>query len=123
MTLTDAPTAVIAEDEPVLARTLRRLLEQVWPAAQVDWSGKVLVNYRAGRRRLATVVTKRPAGIDLEVFVPTQSVALGAITGLGEDPEVRPGPDASDIISLRFTTQRQIEQAELRRFLTSLAQG
>jgi len=31
MTLTDAPTAVIAEDEPVLARTLRRLLEQVWP--------------------------------------------------------------------------------------------
>jgi DNA-binding LytR/AlgR family response regulator len=26
-----APTAVIAEDEPVLARTLTRLLEQVWP--------------------------------------------------------------------------------------------
>ena len=25
------PTAIIAEDEPVLARTLRRLLEQLWP--------------------------------------------------------------------------------------------
>lgn len=30
-----APTAVIAEDEPVLARTLVRLLEQVWPELQI----------------------------------------------------------------------------------------
>lgn len=31
MTLATAPTAVIAEDEPVLARTLSRLLGDVWP--------------------------------------------------------------------------------------------
>lgn len=30
-----APTALLAEDEPVLARTLRRLLEQAWPELQV----------------------------------------------------------------------------------------
>ncbi len=36
MTLvTAAPTAVIAEDEPVLARTLRRLLEEVWPELRI----------------------------------------------------------------------------------------
>jgi DNA-binding LytR/AlgR family response regulator len=35
MTLTEAPTAVIAEDEPVLARTLIRLLEQVWPELHI----------------------------------------------------------------------------------------
>jgi DNA-binding LytR/AlgR family response regulator len=35
MTLAAAPTAVIAEDEPVLARTLSRLLEQVWPELQI----------------------------------------------------------------------------------------
>ena len=29
------PTAVIAEDEPVLARTLSRMLAQVWPELQV----------------------------------------------------------------------------------------
>lgn len=29
------PTAVIAEDEPVLARTLTRLLEQVWPELRI----------------------------------------------------------------------------------------
>ena len=29
------PTAVIAEDEPVLARTLSRLLEQVWPELRI----------------------------------------------------------------------------------------
>jgi len=35
MTPATAPTAVIAEDEPVLARTLSRLLEQVWPALRI----------------------------------------------------------------------------------------
>ncbi|NCT83020.1 MAG: response regulator transcription factor [Comamonadaceae bacterium] len=32
---TRGPTAVIAEDEPLLARTLRRLLEQAWPELHI----------------------------------------------------------------------------------------
>lgn len=35
MPLATPPTAVLAEDEPVLARTLTRLLEQVWPELRV----------------------------------------------------------------------------------------
>lgn len=35
MTLDHRPTAVIAEDEPVLARTLTRLLEQAWPELRI----------------------------------------------------------------------------------------
>jgi len=35
MSLATLPTAVIAEDEPVLARTLTRLLEQVWPELRI----------------------------------------------------------------------------------------
>jgi DNA-binding LytR/AlgR family response regulator len=35
MTTTEPPIAVIAEDEPVLARTLSRLLEQVWPELRI----------------------------------------------------------------------------------------
>ena len=35
MTLAALPTAVIAEDEPVLARTLTRLLEQLWPKLRI----------------------------------------------------------------------------------------
>ena len=35
MTLAASPTAVIAEDEPVLARTLARLLAQVWPELRI----------------------------------------------------------------------------------------
>lgn len=31
----DAPTAILAEDEPLLARTLRRLLEQAWPELKI----------------------------------------------------------------------------------------
>ena len=35
MTLAARPSAVIAEDEPVLARTLQRLLEQLWPELHI----------------------------------------------------------------------------------------
>ncbi len=35
MTPSRPPTAVIAEDEPVLERTLTRLLEQLWPELQI----------------------------------------------------------------------------------------
>ena len=35
MTPSRPPTAVIAEDEPVLARTLTRLLEQLWPELRI----------------------------------------------------------------------------------------
>lgn len=35
MTQRQLPAAVIAEDEPVLARTLTRLLEQVWPELRI----------------------------------------------------------------------------------------
>lgn len=35
MNVTMPPTAVIAEDEPILARTLTRLLAQVWPELQL----------------------------------------------------------------------------------------
>ena len=35
MNLASPPTAVIAEDEPVLARTLTRLLAQVWPELRI----------------------------------------------------------------------------------------
>jgi DNA-binding LytR/AlgR family response regulator len=36
MTMAAPPTAVIAEDEPILARTLSRLLGQVWPELRID---------------------------------------------------------------------------------------
>lgn len=35
MTLNRTPTAVLAEDEPVLARTLARLLQQTWPELRI----------------------------------------------------------------------------------------
>jgi len=35
MTHTNAPLALIAEDEPVLARTLSRLLAEVWPGLRL----------------------------------------------------------------------------------------
>ncbi len=97
--------------------TLFNLLEELWPDAKVDYTGKVLVTYRRGKSRLATIVTKRPAGVDLEVFVPAQTVSLGSITDLGEEPSVRTGDDGIDLVGLRFTETAQIQTSELRKFL------
>ncbi|MDX1968401.1 MAG: excinuclease ABC subunit A [Planctomycetaceae bacterium] len=109
--------------DPEVLDTLFNLLEELWPDAKIDYTGKVVVNYRRGKTRLATVVTKRPAGIDLELFVPRQSVSLGSITELGEEPSVRAADDGIDLVGLRFTETSQIQTAELRKFLGKFTPG
>jgi excinuclease ABC subunit A len=93
------------------------LLDEIWPNADVDWTAKVLVNYRRGKERIATVVTKRPAGVDLELFVPKGSVTLGQIAALGDEPAVKPHRDGVDLVGLRFTDVQQIASPKLRTFL------
>ncbi|HET6423019.1 MAG TPA: excinuclease ABC subunit A, partial [Planctomycetaceae bacterium] len=96
------------------------LLDEVWPEAKVDWSGKVLVNYRRGKERLGVVVSKRPAGVDLELIVPSGSVPLGRVTSFGIEPRVEPGEIGLDKVCLRFTTVEQVRLPALRTFLQAL---
>ena len=103
--------------DPTTVETLFDLLEELWPKVTVDWSGKVLVSYRQGKRRLASVVTKRPAGVDLEVMVPAGSVALGSIMQLGSEREIRPGTEGVEIVQLRFTGLAEVQSSALREFL------
>ncbi|MBI1347966.1 excinuclease ABC subunit A [bacterium] len=97
------------------------LLDDIWPTATVDWSGKVLVNYKQGKQRLATVVTKRPANIELALPVSQGSVSLGRVADIGEDPEISGGSDGQDIVSLKFTTMKQLLNSKLKDFLQSLS--
>ena len=110
----------IAWDAAVLEQ-LFALLDELWPDAEVDWAAKVLVNYRRGKTRLACVVTKRPAGVELGLFVPTGTVTLGQIADLGEDPVVKPHRDGEDLVGLRFTDVKQIASPKLRKFLAGFA--
>lgn len=67
MTLDRRPTAVIAEDEPVLARTLTRLLEQAWPELHIV--GVAEDGLRATELALAEV----PDVVFLDIKMPGRS--------------------------------------------------
>lgn len=93
------------------------LLDQLLPDAKIDWTQKVVVNYAKGKTALANVVTKRPAGVDLNVFVPSGSVQLGQVAAFGTEPGVDPHRDGQDVVRLRFTKVQQIKNAALKDFL------
>jgi len=110
----------IVWDAAVLEQ-LFALLDELWPDAEVDWTAKVLVNYRRGKERLACVATKRPSGVDLGLFVPTGTVTLGQIADLGEDAVVKPHRDGEDLVGLKFTDVKKIAAPKLRKFLATFA--
>jgi excinuclease ABC subunit A len=95
------------------------LLDELLPSASVDWTQKVLVNYSVEKTVVATVVTKRPAGIDLAVIVPSGTVQLGEVATFGIDPEVASHKPGQDVIRLRFTQSTHVKSPELRMFLAA----
>ena len=98
------------------------LLSELVPDAKVDWTQKVVVNFVVGKSTIANVVTKRPAGVDLNLFFNGSSVQLGQIASIGIDPEIGRHRDGQDVVRLRFTTLEQVRSPALRSFLTKRLQ-
>ncbi|MEI8381780.1 MAG: excinuclease ABC subunit UvrA [Planctomycetota bacterium] len=93
------------------------LLDKLLPDPKIDWTQKVVVNYSIGKSVLANVVTKRPGGVELNVFVPAGSVTLGEVTGMGIEPEITVHRDGQDAVRLKFTKSSQVTSATLEKFL------
>jgi len=107
--------------EPEVAERLLATLDELWPHAKVDWTQKMLVSYQQGSQRIATLTTKRPEGLDLELYAATGSVALGRIADLGVEPSIVRHRTGEDAIRMRFTTVAHIDSAKLRKFLADFA--
>lgn len=75
------PTAVIAEDEPVLARTLRRLLEQAWPELQI------LAMAEDGLQATELALTHAPDIMFLDIKMPGRNGLEAAEAIADEWPE------------------------------------
>ncbi|MBW3541765.1 MAG: ATP-binding cassette domain-containing protein, partial [Planctomycetes bacterium] len=90
--------------EPAVLERLLDLLGETWPASRFDYEAKSLVNLRGrnGDGVVATLHTKRRSGIDLTVYVPAQSVALGRIADCGTDRDITPGRDGRDAVRIRI---------------------
>ena len=102
--------------ESKVLEELLGLLDQMLPQADVDWTQKVVVNYTVQKQPVVNIVTKRPNGVDLSVFVPAGSIQLGAITSLGIDPAVTAHKEGIDVVKLRFTTVDQLKSKALQSF-------
>ncbi len=64
MTATDAPTAVIAEDEPLLATTLQSALAQVWPDLNI------VATVGDGRSAVAQALRLKPEVLFFDIRMP-----------------------------------------------------
>lgn len=86
MTTLDRPTALIAEDEPILARTLRRLLDELWP--ELDVVGVA----EDGLKAAELALQHAPDVLFLDIKMPGKSGLEVAATVADEWPEDQPEP-------------------------------
>lgn len=93
------------------------LLEELLPAAKIDWTQKVVVNYTVDKQPVANLVTKRPGGVDFNLFVTAGTVQLGQIAHFGIEPEVAPHKDGFEVVKLRFTERSHVQDSQLKKFL------
>jgi DNA-binding LytR/AlgR family response regulator len=77
----NAPTAMIAEDEPLLARALERQLKQMWPELQV------LAHAPDGPAAVAAALAQRPQVLFLDIQMPGATGLEAAAEIADEWPE------------------------------------
>jgi len=86
MTLPAPPTAVIAEDEPVLARTMCRLLAEVWPALHIAGVAE------DGLQATELALGQLPDVMFLDIKMPGRTGIEVAEAVADEWPEGKPEP-------------------------------
>ncbi len=95
-------------------KTLEKLLplvERSFDGCEMDFSAKSKIVWKhaeVGAR--AELHTKRKDGVDLLLFVPKDSVTVGAVAGFGSEQEVKPHRSGGDCVRIRFTKPSQIDK-------------
>ena len=109
------------EWEPIVLEELTSLLSELLPTADVDWTQKIVVNFTIDKIPKASLVTKRPAALELAISVTPGAVQLGQVANLGIDPEIALRDKAGlETLRLRFTNVEQVKSRALRKFLSEL---
>jgi len=113
-----APGKRVEWNEAVLEQLIR-LLEEVAPGGQFNWTNQVLVPYTpAGHREpWASVYTKKPASLDLFLFGPKNMIGFGRFATLAWDRDLDATRPDRDVIRLRFLKTADLKKGDLREFL------
>ncbi|MBS0210711.1 MAG: hypothetical protein JSS27_17345 [Planctomycetes bacterium] len=97
-------------------------LSEAAPEGQFLWNNQQLVHLflPGATEPWATVYTKRPASVDLQLVGPKQQFALGRVTNLGHEPELATDRADRDVVKLKFRETAELT-AELSEFLSEHA--
>lgn len=97
---------------------LHDTLSEAAPASQFLWSNKQVVHLYVEHQKepWASIQTKKTDAIWLQLNVPKDSVALGRIADLAEDPIVK-SSDNKDIVRMKFKNAEMAGAEDLKTFL------
>jgi excinuclease ABC subunit A len=97
--------------------TLLPLVEKAFEDCDTDFGVKSKINWkRTTGDPAAELHTKRKDGVDFLVYVPQDSVTVGAVAKFGSEQEVKPHRSGQDCVRIRFIEAAQVD----KRFATWL---
>ncbi|MCL2711365.1 MAG: ATP-binding cassette domain-containing protein [Planctomycetaceae bacterium] len=121
-----------------LLTELFEMIGTITPDLRIIWTNKVLVPfYRPASRRTAfhkeaaeervipdvVVHTKRVDAVYVDVYVPKNSVPLGRIRTIGNDPHVNGENAFYDILQFKFTEKKELKAKEFQKLLQEALVG
>jgi excinuclease ABC subunit A len=101
---------------------LYEILRRVAPTGQFLWNNQQVVRMflPGASEPWASVWTKRPEALTLEIVAPKGAVALGRITSLGYDRELEGSRPECDLVKLRFRRLDDLHETELEQLLSEM---
>ena len=98
---------------------LCKLLSKTAQDSEFDWKNQQVVHVYVDKQSdpWATIYTKRPASIELQLNGPKNQVALGRVAELAADREVVTSRKKRDVVKLKFHRAQDLTRGDLSIFL------
>ena len=110
--------------KPEVLEMLHEVIQKVAPDCQFLWSNKQVVHVYLPQQKepWASIQTKKPDGVWLQLAGPKDSVTVGRVAELAEAPTVTSRDDL-DLLRMSFTDVEQVNNEDLHKFLSEHAQS
>jgi excinuclease ABC subunit A len=105
--------------EAEVLEELCEMLREIAPDGQFLWHNQVLVNLMVKQQRdpWATITTKAPQWVRLDLRSPKGRIGFGRVTDLGCDRNFDTARPEYDLLQLMFRTVEDLHQGDLAEFL------
>lgn len=99
--------------------SVRDLLSEIAPQGEFEWTNQTVVHFKLPNLDTpwATLATKKPDLLELTLSGPKNEIAFGRVRHLGHEPEIDGQRSDRDSIKLRFRSETDLQEKELRAFL------